>query len=302
MTRPVLVAGRTGQVARALQRAAVARGVPLVALGRPDLDVTDAASIAAALAAHRPSLLVNAAAWTAVDRAETEEAAAFAVNAEGPRLLARAAAAAGIGFIHLSSDYVYDGGGNNPRDESNPVAPLSAYGRSKAAGDAAALDAYAEGTVILRTSWVHDPEGQNFIRTMLRLSQERAVIRVVADQHGAPTAASSLAAAILAIAAAIEAEGLAGRAGVFHAADAGCTNWAEIARTALAEGRAFGLKAARIEEISTADYPTPAPRPLNSRLDCRRLAETWGIVLPDWRQGVAATIHGIMKKSEEGQG
>jgi len=298
MSGVILVAGRSGQIARALVRRAGDRHVPLLALGRPDLDVTDAASIERAMEKHRPALVVNAAAWTAVDAAETEEAAAFAANAEGPRHLARAAAKAGVPFIHLSSDYVYDGGGKSARRETEPVAPRSVYGRSKAAGDAAALAEHGEGTVILRTSWVHDPEGRNFIRAILRLAAERKVVPVVGDQRGAPTAASSLAEAILAIAEQIEKGGLAGRTGVFHAADDGEASWADVARFAMAEAQALGLRGARIEEIATADYPTAAPRPLNSRLDCARLRRAWGMAMPDWRLGVAETVRGLARMEE----
>jgi dTDP-4-dehydrorhamnose reductase len=282
-TQPILVAGKTGQLARCLAKEAHGRGLALVALGRPALDITDAGSIATAVAAHDPRAIVNAAAYTAVDKAEAEPDLAMAVNRDGAGALAAAAAQRGIPFIHASTDYVFDGRKEAPYREEDDPSPLGAYGRSKLAGEAA-VRAACPAAVILRTSWVYSPYGQNFVTTMLRLAETRDAVRVVDDQHGAPTAAADLAGAILDL---VERLGF-GRAGdrgtasVYHLAAAGGTTWHGFAAAIFAGWARRGHRVPRLEPITTAQYPTPARRPANSRLDCSKIAGAFGLRLPPW--------------------
>lgn len=283
----VLVFGRTGQVARELARRA-APGLTVTCLGRAEADLADPAACAAAVAAAEADAVINAAAWTAVDRAEAEEAAATVVNGDAPAAMAQAAAARGLPFVHLSTDYVFAGGGTRPWQPGDPTGPLGAYGRSKLAGEAGVRAAGGQA-VILRTSWVFAGHGANFVRTMLRLGRERGAVRVVADQTGGPTPAAAIADACLTIADAL-ARGAAGP-GTHHFAGAPDTTWADFARAIFAAAR---LEVA-VTDIATADYPTPARRPANSRLDCTSLIETFGIPRPDWRAhlpGVVAELEG----------
>jgi dTDP-4-dehydrorhamnose reductase len=260
-------------------------------VGRPAFDFDRPETIAAACRAADPWLVVNAAAYTAVDAAETDEAAAMRANRDGPAELARFCAAAGIPLIHVSTDYVYDGQKPSAYVESDPTAPASVYGVSKLAGEQAVLASGARA-IILRTAWVYGATGRNFVRTMLNLALTRDSLRVVADQHGCPTAAADLAAVILAIASRIEAEGWQDAwAGVFHAAGSGETTWHGLAIAVFEAAARHGAKVpASVVPIATADYPTPASRPANSRLDCTRLATVFGIRLPDWRESLARTV------------
>lgn len=286
----LLVAGREGQVARSLEAAAAAAGASAVALGRPDLDLTRPATIVAALARVAPDVVVNAAAYTAVDKAESEADLAFAVNAVGAGALAEACAAARVPLVHISTDYVYDGGKPHAYVETDPLAPLGVYGRSKLAGEQA-VAAAGSRHVILRTSWVHSPYGNNFVKTMLRLAAARPELAVVDDQRGSPTYAPHLASAILQLARA-----LCGRRaedpgwGVFHASGAGETTWCGLAREALAVSAQLGGPSVPVRAITTAEYPTPARRPANSVLDGAKLARVHGLALPDWRVGVRACV------------
>ncbi|MFN0116255.1 MAG: dTDP-4-dehydrorhamnose reductase [Paracoccaceae bacterium] len=275
----VLVFGRSGQVATEL-----ARILPDARfLSRSEADLADPAACAAAIAALCPDAVVNAAAWTAVDRAEAEEDAARVINADAPGAMARAAATLGVPFLHLSTDYVFDGGGGPPRREDDPVAPLGAYGRTKLDGER--LVAAAGGAhVILRTSWVFAGHGQNFVRTMLRLGRERPELRIVADQRGGPTPAADIAGALVTVLAAFR-EGR-GQSGIFHFAGAPASTWADFAEAIFAGA---GL-APKVIRIATADYPTPARRPLNSVLDCGRIGRAYGIAQPDWRPGLTAAL------------
>ncbi|MGD9846139.1 MAG: dTDP-4-dehydrorhamnose reductase [Variibacter sp.] len=281
----ILVTGREGQVARALL-ACAGEDAAMTAVGRPDLDLRDRASLKRAIARVRADVLVNAAAYTAVDRAETEPEAAFAVNRDGAGNAAAAAAEAGIPIIHLSTDYVFSGEGDRPWREDDATAPPSVYGRSKLAGEEA-VRAANPMHAILRTSWVYAPWGHNFARTMLRLAVERDLVRVVADQHGAPTYAPDIAAGILAVARAALSAPQADRwRGLFHMTAAGETTWAGFAEEIFRQSARRGGPSARVEPIATADYPTPARRPKNSRLDCSRFRATFDHGLPDWRAGV----------------
>lgn len=287
---PIFVTGATGQVAQALVEAARRRGVPLVAYGRPLIDLERLEGLGAAVVEARPVAVVNAAAYTAVDKAESEPERAFAVNRDGAAALARAAAVLGVPFIHLSTDYVFDGAKAAPYVESDPTDPAGVYGRSKLEGEQAALAAN-ERTIVLRTAWVYGPHGSNFVRTMLRLAGERDSLRVVDDQQGSPTAAPDIAEGILTV---LDVVGRSGWqrefSGVYHLAGTGETTWCGFARAIMEEAGARGARAVPVEAIGTADYPTPARRPANSRLDTTRLAEVFGVRLPPWRESLASTL------------
>jgi dTDP-4-dehydrorhamnose reductase len=277
----LLVFGRSGQVATELARR-LPGGVTAAFLGRDRVDLADPAACAAAVAASGADAVINAAAWTAVDRAEAEEAAAMRVNAAAPGAMARACAARGLPFLHLSTDYVFDGAGDAPFRPDHPTAPLSAYGRSKLAGEAA-VRAAGGAHLILRTSWVFSAHGTNFVRTILRLGAERPGLRIVADQVGGPTPAAALADALI-VAARAMVVGAPG--GTHHFAGAPDISWAGFARAILA---AAGLSCT-VDDIPSAEYPTPARRPLNSRLDCSAFTAAFGIPRPDWREGLREVL------------
>ena len=283
----ITVTGKAGQVALSLAERAPT-GVEVVLLGRPELDLAEPAGIAAAIAAARPDLVVSAAAYTAVDKAETEREMAFAVNATGAGAVAAATHALGVPLIHISTDYVFDGSKAAPYAESDPTAPLGVYGASKLAGEQAVLAAHP-GAVICRTAWVYSPFGANFVKTMLRLAETRGELGVVADQIGNPTNALDIADCVLQLASK-RAEG------VFHMAGTGDASWADLAEAVFAASAAHGGPSPRVRRIATADYPTPAPRPANSRLDCRKLAEAHGLQLPDWRPSLATVVARLSKE------
>ncbi|MFN6058654.1 MAG: dTDP-4-dehydrorhamnose reductase [Paracoccaceae bacterium] len=267
----LLVFGKTGQVARELQRLAPDAQY----LGREEADLLDPTACAAAIATSNADAVINAAAWTAVDKAETEEAAATVVNGDAPTAMARAAAAKGIPFLHISTDYVFDGQGTLPFSPDRATAPLGAYGRSKLAGEIGVRAANGPH-IILRTSWVFSAHGANFVKTMLRLGRERETLRVVADQIGGPTAASDIAGTSLLLAGELlhGSEG-----GTYHYSGSPDVSWADFARAIMTQADL----SCRIEDIPSSAYPTPAQRPLNSRLDCRTLLTDFGIHRPDWR-------------------
>jgi dTDP-4-dehydrorhamnose reductase len=279
----VLVTGREGQLARGLVETAGA-GVEVVAIGRPELDVADEKSVAAAVARERPDIVVNAAAYTAVDKAETEPAVAHAVNALGAQHVATTCAANAIPIIHISTDYVFDGTKDGPYVEDDPTAPINVYGRTKLEGEQRIAKA-CERHLILRTAWVHSPWGVNFVKTMLRLATTRPNIGVVDDQKGSPTYAPHLAAIVLAIASRVARNPAGVRWGVYHAVGGGETTWFGFAREIFRHAAEQGLPAAEVAAIATAAYPTPARRPANSRLNCDRLRRLLGAELPDWRVG-----------------
>lgn len=273
----ILVFGKTGQVATELGRQA-----EVLALGRDAADLADPDACADAIAGHAPDLVINAAAYTAVDRAETEQALAHAVNAQAPAAMARAAAARGIPFLHVSTDYVFDGSGTAPRRETDPVAPLNVYGRTKLAGEDA-VRAAGGAHAILRTSWVFSAHGTNFVKTMLRLSESRDVLDVVEDQIGGPTPAADIAAALLTMARAMH-TGAPG--GTFHFAGVPAVSWAGFAREIFAQAG----RRVTVTGIPSSGYPTPAARPLNSRLDCGAISRAFGIDPPDWRTGLSDVL------------
>jgi dTDP-4-dehydrorhamnose reductase len=284
----LLVFGTTGQVAREIARAAPARGATLAALGRAEVDLADPVACAAAVMAAEADAVINAAAYTAVDRAEDEPELAHAVNAAAPGAMAEAAAARGLPFLHVSTDYVFDGTPGRPWREDDPTGPLGAYGRSKLAGEQAVAAAGGPHAV-LRTSWVFSAHGTNFVKTMLRVGAERDTLRVVDDQVGGPTPARAIAEALIAIAGAFAAGR--GQSGVYHFAGAPDVSWAGFARAIFAENaERTGARAPEVVPIPTTDYPTPARRPLNSALDCTRIRAAYGIVRPDWRADLAAVL------------
>lgn len=291
----LLIAGWQGQLARALVEAAANRAeIKAVALGRPGLDLVRPGTIHSTLADTRPDIVINTAAYTQVDRAEQEEAAAMALNAEGARLIAEAAARRGAVIVHVSTDYVFDGTKAAPYVETDPTGPINAYGRSKLAGERAVAAANPRH-LILRTAWVHSATGANFVKTMLRLGRERTEVRVVDDQVGSPTYAPHLAAAILAIAAQVRSLGAAAPWGTYHAAGTGSVSWCGLAREVFAVSARLGGPRPAVVAIPSADYPTPARRPANSRLDCGKLAASFGVRLPDWRQGVEEGVRRMLE-------
>lgn len=293
----ILLLGPDGQVGWELQRALAPLG-GVIALGRhgPDGLVGDLAqpsALAATARRLRPDVIVNAAAYTAVDRAEQDPATAFAVNGEAPGVLAGVARELDAWLLHYSTDYVFDGSGSRPWTEDDVPRPLSVYGRSKRAGEEAILGSGCRH-LILRTSWVHAARGDNFAHTMLRLAAERERLRVVGDQVGAPTGAELIADVSAHVLRAALARPELG--GLYHLAAGGETSWCGYARHVIARARDAGraLAVTEIEAIPSAAYPTPAPRPLNSRLDTARLRERFGLVLPDWTAGVDRMLAEIL--------
>lgn len=271
----ILVFGQTGQVARELARRAPL-GVQITCLSRDQADLSDPDACAAIVTGSDADIILNAAAWTAVDLAETQEQAATIVNGDAPAAMALAAGQRP--FLHISTDYVFDGAGDAPFAPNHPVAPLGAYGRSKLAGEIG-IRAAGGRHVILRTSWVVSAYGRNFVQTMRRLGAIRDGLNVVADQIGGPTPAAAIADALFVIAAKMHAGA---KGGTYHFAGVPVVSWADFARAIMAGA---GLNCA-IYDIPSCDYPTPAKRPLNSRLDCASLGRDFGIAPPDWRVGL----------------
>jgi dTDP-4-dehydrorhamnose reductase len=285
----VVVIGTSGQLATELQRGVRSEAVEL--LPPEKIDVSIASEVDALLDRTRPALVLNAAAYTAVDRAETDSERAFAVNETGPALLARWCQANGSALIHVSSDYVFDGAKRGAYSEDDQTTPLGAYGESKLAGEKA-LRATLERHLILRTSWVFSAHSQNFVKTMLRLAQERDELRVVADQFGRPTAAAALARTLLALA-----ERLAAGApiawGTYHFANAGSTSWHGFAQAIVDEQERFTQRRPRVTPILTSEYPTPAKRPANSVLDTSRFEQTFGSTPGPWRDELHSVVREI---------
>ena len=281
----VLVTGREGQLARGLLEAADSVGIQVLAIGRPDIDVADERSVTAVIARERPDIVVNAAAYTAVDKAESEPAVALAVNALGAEAVARACAAHSIPIIQISTDYVFDGMKDGPYVENDFTAPINVYGRTKLEGEQRVAKV-CQRHLILRTAWVFSPWGANFVRTMLRLATTRPSIGVVDDQRGSPTSASHLARIVLEIAARVVTDPTSARWGIYHAVGGGETSWFGFAREVFRHAAAQGLPVADVAPIATSAYPTPARRPANSRLNCDKLRLAFGLELPDWRLGV----------------
>lgn len=286
----LLVTGTQGQVVRALIERGAEAGVAIETLGRPQHDLLRPDDLAEAVAASAADVVVNAAAYTAVDKAESEPEAAMAINRDAAAAIAKAAARRGRPVLQLSTDYVFEGTLDRPYREDDAVAPQNVYGQTKLAGERA-VAAANPAHVILRTAWVYSPFGANFVKTMLRLGETRDTVRVVADQRGSPTSALDIADAILAIAARLrDAPSDSRLHGVFHLVGAGETTWADFAKAIFAQAQKHGRSPVAVVPIATADYPTPARRPANSRLDNGRLLDVYGIRLPDWRASLAPCV------------
>lgn len=293
------VTGRNGQLAQSLLERGPAQGMDVVALARPQCDLLDADSIVRAVETAGCQVIVNAAAYTAVDRAESEPDLAMATNAGGARSVARTAKAMGIPIIQISTDYVFDGSAAQPYREDAATAPLGAYGRSKLGGELAVAEE-CDNHVIMRTAWVYSATGQNFVRTMLRLGETRAAVGVVADQYGSPSYAPDIADAVLAVAAQLVAKPDARELrGIFHAPGSGEATWADFAEAIFAGAIKRGRAPVRVDRITTQDYPTPAQRPKNSRLDPEKLFLTYGVRLPDWHQSLEACLDRLITPQEE---
>lgn len=283
----ILITGGSGQVGHCLK----AQLQGCAELSVPDssaLNIADRRSVWQAVETFRPDYIINAAAYTAVDKAESDAERAFAVNRDGACHLAEAAEAAGTAMLHISTDYVFDGAGGAPYDEAAQTAPQNIYGASKLAGEQAVLAA-CRRAVVMRTSWVFGAHGQNFVKTMLRLGRERDSLGIVADQYGAPTAAADIAAALITIVRRHTPEQLAERAGIYHYCGSPYASWFEFAETIFAEAAAQGVlvKIPAVKPIATADYPTPAKRPADSRLDCGKIRAVFGIGPCDWHSALS---------------
>ena len=287
----IVLLAPNGQLGFELQRSLAVLG-PVRSLSRADVDFTELPALQQKIAALQPAIIVNAAAYTAVDQAETESAAAFALNAALPEMLAQLATSTGAWLVHYSSDYVYPGHGERPWLETDPTGPLSVYGQSKLAGDQA-IQAQCERHLIFRTSWVYAARGQNFMRTMLRLAQQHATLRVVSDQFGAPTPARCIA-SVTALALQQVMHGDKQGAGLYHVATQGVTNWHafanEIFQLARQHQVSLALAAGQCHAIRSAEYATAAQRPANSRLNLSKIEQQFQLQLPDWQSQLALTL------------
>jgi dTDP-4-dehydrorhamnose reductase len=288
MPMRIAITGIKGQVVECLkERASGDDAVEMITLGRPTLDLAIPDTVLAALTAVKPDVIVNAAAYTAVDKAETDQAQAFAINRDGAGAAAAAAAKLGIPFIQISTDYVFSGDKPAPYVETDPTGPLGVYGHSKLAGENAVRASHGS-PIILRTAWVYSPYGANFVKTMLRLARDRDRLRVVDDQIGNPTSALDIADGILRITRHLR-EGVK-CAGTYHMSGAGEVNWYGLARHIFSVSKSLGGPSAEIEAIPTSEFPTPARRPKNSRLDNSLFAQTFGESLPQWPKSVEACV------------
>jgi dTDP-4-dehydrorhamnose reductase len=293
----IMVTGGAGQLATAMEQEG---GAVVRRVGRPNFDFDRQTSIAETVQAISPAFVVNAAAWTAVDAAEADPDAAGRANRDGPAALAALCADAGIALIHISTDYVFDGNKGAPYTEADPTSPTGVYGATKLEGEQAVLAACPRA-VVLRTSWVYSAVGKNFVRTMLGAAQKTDRLRVVADQRGCPTSARDLAVAILAIVARLR-DGWQDRyAGVFNAAGTGSTTWHGFAEALFQDAAQYGRPVPTVDAIATADWPTPARRPPDSRLDCTKLAQVFDIRLPEWRSGLSRTVAELLAAPSPGR-
>lgn len=284
----ILIIGKDGQVSTELARQAIEDETisEITQLGLDVVDLTKPETGAKAIEDHDADVVINATAYTAVDRAEDDEARALLINGDGPRVMAEAAAAKGVPFLHVSTDYVFEGSGTNRWVETDPTAPLGAYGRTKLVGEDGVI---AAGGVygIMRTSWVFSAHGANFVKTMLKLAETRDSLTVVNDQIGGPTAAADIAASLLIMAKAYH--NRTGESGVFHYAGSPDASWADFAAEIFTQAGSTMT----VTGIPTSEYPTPATRPLNSRLDCSKIARVFGIPTPDWRKSLADVLRDL---------
>ncbi len=294
----VFVVGNRGQLGAELMRATWPEGAVVEGADLPDLDVTRTADVAARLDAFRPTLVVNASAYTAVDKAEGEQALASAVNGAAPGALAELTAARGLPIVHVSTDYVFDGAKRGAYVEDDPVAPIGHYGASKAEGEARVRAANARH-LVLRTSWVYAAHGNNFVRTMLRLAKDRDVLKVVADQFGRPTGARDLATTIVELAPRMVIDGAAADDfpfGTYHFACAGRTNWHQLASAVIERAERYTGRRPEVVPIATWEYPTPARRPGNSELDTTKLTATLGLVPRTWQASVREVVDELFER------
>lgn len=286
----MVVTGREGQVVTSLrERGLLHSDLEIIAVGRPMLDLADPTAVSRVLCALKPDVIVSAAAYTAVDLAETETETARLINGLAPGAIGEAAALLNVPVVHLSTDYVFDGEKPSPYLETDPVNPLGAYGRSKREGEVR-LGAATGNHVILRTAWIYSPFGRNFVKTMLHAAGSRDSLSVVDDQIGNPTSALDIADAVIAVSRNLLAGDDRSKRGIFHLTGTGDASWADLALHIFDISRSLGGPSAEVTRISTRDYPTPARRPANSRLDCQWLADVHGIRLPDWRSAVAGVV------------
>ncbi|UXN66743.1 dTDP-4-dehydrorhamnose reductase (plasmid) [Phyllobacterium sp. A18/5-2] len=294
----IVITGKEGQVVRSLiERAARYPDIDIIALGRPELDLFDTSTIASAILAATPDIVVSAAAYTAVDRAEDEPGLAYAINVVGAGAVARAASQLGIAVIHLSTDYVFAGEGLEPYLESDETGPQGVYGQTKLDGEFAVRKANPRH-VILRTAWVYSPFGKNFLKTMLRLAESRDTVSVVSDQWGNPTSAFDVADAIIEVAKHLNANGSFAGYGIYHVVGTGSINWSGFARAIFASSRHYGGPFANVVDIVSTDYPTKAKRPLNSRLSTNKFLHTFGWRAPDWQVSKDATVVRVLSEAK----
>lgn len=286
----IVVTGREGQVVQSLlEKAAQRPDLEVIALGRPELDLADPATIRKAIADAKPDVVVSAAAYTAVDQAEDEPELALAVNAAGAAAVAEAAKACGAPVIHLSTDYVFAGNSDKPYVETDPTGPRSVYGSSKLEGERLVAAAHPQH-IILRTAWVYSPFGKNFVKTMLRLAETRDGLSVVSDQWGNPTSALDIAEAVIRVADHLTAKQDFADYGVYHLAGTGDINWSGFARGIFVESAKHSGPTAEVTDIATADYPTKAARPANSRLSTEKFTTTFGSSMPHWQASLAEVL------------
>ncbi|KAF2988897.1 dTDP-4-dehydrorhamnose reductase [Methylocystis sp. MJC1] len=296
MTLRLAVTGLKGQVVSALIERAP-KDVEIIALGRPQLDLEMRTAVLAGLRHARCDAIINAAAYTAVDKAESEPDVAMRINGEGAGHVAEAAAELGVPLLHLSTDYVFDGMLDRPYREDDPTGPTGAYGRTKLTGEEKIAATHGDHA-ILRTAWVYSPFGANFVKTMLRFGESRDEISVVADQRGNPTNAIDIADALVVIARRLVSDDSASLRGIFHLTGQGEASWADMAEATFAVAEKCGRTPVRVKRITTADYPTPARRPANSRLDNEKLAARYGITLPPWRESLESCVVRLLQPAQ----
>jgi dTDP-4-dehydrorhamnose reductase len=285
-----------------LRELAPTAGHQIIAIGRPEFDLAgDPEQIERAIIAQQPDLIISAAAYTAVDKAEGDPEQAYAVNVRGAAAIADAARQLGVPLLHLSTDYVFDGAKSTPYGEDDPTCPKSIYGKTKRDGEEAILRNY-DDVAILRTAWVYSPFGNNFLKTMLRLAGDRDEVGVVADQRGNPTSALDIASGLLGIADNLIASQDRALRGIFHLAGSGTASWAEFASEIIARSETIGGPSARVREIETKDYPTPARRPANSTLDCSKLQSVHGIRMPEWKLSTAIVVNRLVASAGQERG
>lgn len=286
----VLVFGKNGQVGRCLQDVAWPTGFEVTFLSREDVDLTDVDAIGPMISKYQPDWVVNASAYTAVDKAEEEEEdLALLINAQAPEKMAQACEEIGAAFLHISTDYVFNGEGEGAYTPEDPIAPLGAYGRSKALGEEGVVNACTKH-VIMRTAWVYSPYGGNFVKTMLRLAQDRDELGIVSDQRGCPTSAHSIAQSIVSVVSHDHPTW-----GIYHYCDEGAVSWHEFACYIFEASAGFGAKVpSKVNAIMTSDYPTPAKRPANSVLDCSKIVKAFGLVRPEWTSETSKVVKALL--------